>query len=129
MSREALKMALEIIKATNASSQFWLVPDSNLNKAVTAIKEALAQEQDHFADAGKPMQEPVARIGMIDEDHFAEVCMKAGGDSNTPLYTAPPQREWVELTNEEIDTWPIIGHESLREFVRAIEAKLKEKNT
>ena len=34
-----------------------------------------------------------------------------------------------QLTDEEIDTWNIVGHESLREFVRAIEAKLKEKNT
>ena len=42
---------------------------------------------------------------------------------------APPQRTWVGLTDEEIDTWNIVGHESLREFVRAIEAKLKEKNT
>ena len=40
-----------------------------------------------------------------------------------------PQRTWVGLTDEEIDTWNIVGHESLREFVRAIEAKLKEKNT
>jgi hypothetical protein len=39
------------------------------------------------------------------------------------------QRTWVGLTDEEIDTWNIVGHESLREFVRAIEAKLKEKNT
>ena len=36
---------------------------------------------------------------------------------------------WVELTDEEIDTWNIVGHESLREFVRAIEAKLKGKNS
>jgi hypothetical protein len=42
-----------------------------------------------------------------------------------PVAPAP----WVGLTDEEIDTWNIVGHESLREFVRAIEAKLKEKNT
>ena len=39
-----------------------------------------------------------------------------------------PQREWVGLTDDEIDKWNIVGHESLREFVRAIEAKLKDKN-
>ena len=39
-----------------------------------------------------------------------------------------PQREWVGLTDEEIDKWNIVGHESLREFVRSIEAKLKEQN-
>jgi hypothetical protein len=47
----------------------------------------------------------------------------------TKLFTHPPQRTWVGLTDDEIDTWNIVGHESLREFVRAIEAKLKEKNT
>ena len=36
------------------------------------------------------------------------------------------KKEWVELTDEEID---IAGHESLIGFVRAVEAKLKEKNT
>ena len=44
------------------------------------------------------------------------------------MYDIPPQREWVGLTDEEIDKWNIVGHESLREFVRAIEAKLKEQN-
>ena len=38
------------------------------------------------------------------------------------------QRPWVGLTDEEIDKWNIVGHESLREFVRSLEAKLKEKN-
>lgn len=39
------------------------------------------------------------------------------------------QRPWVGLTDEEIDKWNIVGHESLREFVRSLEAKLREKNT
>ena len=39
------------------------------------------------------------------------------------------KKEWVGLTDEEINKWNIVGHESLIEFVRAIEAKLKEKNT
>ena len=39
------------------------------------------------------------------------------------------KKEWVGLTDEEINKWNIMEHESLIEFVRAIEAKLKEKNT
>ena len=51
MTKEALKLALDYIVATNKSSEFWLVPHSNLNKAVTAIKEALAQpEQEPLTD-------------------------------------------------------------------------------
>ena len=40
-----------------------------------------------------------------------------------------PRREWVGLTEEEIDTWYIVAPSRLRDFVRAIEAKLREKNT
>ena len=48
-----------------------------------------------------------------------------------PLYLAAPQREWVGLTDEEI--WSngsrlSLSERGIREFARAIEAKLKEKN-
>ena len=48
-----------------------------------------------------------------------------------PLYTSPPQRTWVGLTDEEIEkNWKRqVG--TVRpnySFTRAIEAKLKEKN-
>ena len=45
-------------------------------------------------------------------------------------YTAPPQREWQGLTDEEIEDacWTEVD-QRLRSFTRAIEAKLKEKNT
>ena len=65
----------------------------------------------------------------------------------TPLYTAPPRREWVSLTEEEIeDDWErITGHsifggdrskgrqmylspDEVMEFARAVEAALREKN-
>lgn len=42
----------------------------------------------------------------------------------------PPRREWVGLTDEELHG--VIragGYDSMEEFARAIEAKLKEKNT
>jgi hypothetical protein len=43
-----------------------------------------------------------------------------------PLYTTPPQRTWVGLTDEEV--WECYsGQGSV--FYQAIEAKLKEKNT
>ena len=43
------------------------------------------------------------------------------------LYTAPPLRIWVGLTNEEMqDLWDRYAH---MEMMRAIEAKLKSKNS
>lgn len=44
-------------------------------------------------------------------------------------YVAPPQREWQGLTDEEIvEVWKNASGYDL-DFARAIEAKLKEKNT
>ena len=52
-----------------------------------------------------------------------------------PIYTHPPKREWVGLTDEEIaDLAPFIGMThldvpTLTSFIRSSEDKLKEKNT
>jgi hypothetical protein len=55
--------------------------------------------------------------------------MESNVDKAVRVMSEGVKKEWVGLTDEEIDGWKIVGHESLREFVRAIEAKLKEKNT
>jgi len=59
----------------------------------------------------------------------------------TPLYNAPPQREWQGLTDEEVheafchveyetfNDWKQNPESWCLEFFRHIEAKLKEKNT
>ena len=46
-----------------------------------------------------------------------------------PLYTAPPQREWVGLTDDERDEIREQAHYEFDDISNAIEAKLKEKNT
>jgi hypothetical protein len=47
-----------------------------------------------------------------------------------PLYTAPPQRTWVGLTDEEmqavVDAQPLVSN--INVYFKAIEAKLREKN-
>jgi len=60
---------------------------------------------------------------------------KTGGKGRVPLYAAP-QREWVGLTNDEIDDiWAKFNdgygiiEDTLWGYERAIEAKLKEKNS
>ena len=93
-----------------------------LKENITALNQAIAEAEQ---------QEPVAWITKNGKGwlrwHSPEDSEK--NKDSIPLYTTPPKREWQGLTDEEIDTWNIVGHESLREFVRAIEAKLKEKNT
>ncbi len=56
-------------------------------------------------------------------------------ENDIPLYTAPQKKEWVGLTDEEIiDIWAGVstGYDDEINIVhlgKAIEAKIKEKNT
>jgi len=75
-------------------------------------------------------QEPVAWVcygapGKRDID-FEEADIN-GLPIGTNLYTTPPQRTWVSLTDEDELDWEEGGN--LKDLVKAIEAKLKEKNT
>ena len=113
---EALKLALEALEESHPEAY---------RHTITAIKEALAQ----------PEQEPVAilhrypskcRMTVEYTDEITEV-----REGSWPLYTTPPQSK--PLTDEEIilivaDCASSHQHTDIH-FARAIEAKLKEKNS
>jgi hypothetical protein len=72
----------------------------------------------------EPVQEPVA-WQWLNTGHFRKkLPVTAEPGVWTPLYTAPPRREWKSLTEEEIDRWT----PEIHPVILAIEAKLKEKN-
>ena len=54
---------------------------------------------------------------------------KTSGEGRVPLYTAP-QREWVGLTNAEVNMFSAgcNNGNSVQDSIRKAEAKLKEKN-
>ena len=85
------------------------------------------------ADQGKEHmtrteQEPVAWMDE-DGDVLSASIVDGKGLRNIPLYTTPPQRTWVGLTDEEVKdiVWNL-PYEPSQEHIRAIEAKLKDKN-
>ena len=51
-----------------------------------------------------------------------------GFPNETKFYTKPPIREWVGLTNEEIDNLNLSNKITIKQLILIIEAKLKEKN-
>jgi len=90
------------------------------DQAITAIKAALEVKDEPVACADNGVVNWIADKQFM---HEAE------------LYTAPPQRTWVGLTDEEIDAIYEQHHNQYGEcesanlgYERAIEAKLKEKN-
>ena len=114
---ETLKLALE------ALTRIWEdglenFPESGHDAAITALRTAIEQAEK---------QEPVAFIAPNGDlrktteakDHWE------WGSEFTSLYTAAAQSQWVGLTDEDVDEWA----PEIHDVIRAIEAKLKEKNT
>ena len=80
--------------------------------AEPAIKESLT------------VAEPVAWMSDSDVGFYKE---EFGNYPCVPLYAAPPRREWVGLTGDEIEDLP--KDQTWWEIIRAAEEILKEKNT
>jgi hypothetical protein len=104
--------------------------------AKTAIEMIDAILKEHRA-AQPAVQEPVGTYGEIFESMQALLRSGLQRDQqiymemkDRPLYTAPPaQRQWVGLTDEDIEQEFGFIDELLRDCVHRTEAKLKEKNT
>ena len=117
--RKAAEMALEVLENP------WKAKPEGVADAIQALRQALAQ----------PEQEPVGYVTIETISSWAKVPSIKWFKKPTegPLYTAPPKREWVGLTDEEIEECKINGglpHAiNWRLSVKVIEAKLKERNT
>jgi hypothetical protein len=137
--KEAMKLALEALEQTlqtlddeNAkpggaiADTIWHSEHETLfdylSSNITALKEALA---DH------PMRE-VQRLGQeIEQEPEVDLRTRWPMNGWKENKFTPPQRTWVGLTDEEmqavVDAQPLVS--SINVYFRAIEAKLKEKNT
>jgi hypothetical protein len=97
---EAFKLALEAMQSYAAAERKGL---RICDKAIAAIKAALAQPPLQV----QPVQEPVA-WGFMNDDGVIYDCISpeahddCEGSYNVPLYTTPPQRPWVGLTEEDM---------------------------
>ena len=108
------------------------------NSQVRLIVDAVNMTPERVDETVKSEHEPEGWV-KIDEvrKYFDSVgcgtIYKTAGEDRVPLYAAPPKKEWVGLTDREIE------HELTQEFAhwwnrhvsvcRAIETKLKDKNT
>jgi len=111
----AMQLALEALESDN--------PDIQLRAAI-ALRQALETEQ-----------EPVAWISEGGDVSRSKRYMDEMGFKCNPLYTAPPKREWVRLTEKEVKAiankrndygLPMTGR--MWVFVADLTDKLKEKN-
>ena len=115
--QEAAKIA--IAEAEKQEPVAWLITDKNINHLQVESIQHLIDRARHAH-----MTDIKLRINGQDEWYEADWLKHM-------TRTSPPQRQWVGLTDEEI--WNVLQFRGYNtdtiEIARAIEAKLKEKNT
>jgi hypothetical protein len=134
---EALKLALEAFKEIASETYDPWTNGAKAQRIATVTLTVIEQ-----ALAAPTVEEPVAWMypddyeRMTNSETFCtvysvEVGSATRGESTVALYTTPPaaQRQWVGLTDAEVMQTMSGDWTSQFYFARAIEAKLKEKNT
>ena len=108
LQEKAMRMALEALVILPKHPDTTKDALGILDNAIKALRQALAQPEQNPVDKNMTLACPSYLHG----------------------YTAPPKREWVGLTDDDIAEIRRNGAHSIsdKDF-RAIEAKLKEKNT
>ena len=107
--RKAAEMALEALQYTFDYLPAKSGVERDVDYAITALRQALAEPE---------LQQ---RTG----DCLLTGSCAAEGHK---IYTAPPKREWVGLTEDEVTDCFLDSSEKGILIEEAIEAKLKEKN-
>ena len=131
MTIEAMKQALEALDSDN--------PDIQL-RAATALRTAIEQAEKPVAwkNAAIRLGEELSSVGPdgyynMTAEQWLDWAMDQQPRGKNSLNTLAAQRQWVGLTDEEIGSvyvkWDETPGVSMADFARAIEAKLKEKNT
>ncbi len=151
MSIEAMKLALDCLEDIFGKEK---IDVGAINALRQAIADAEKQESDDLTiaymsgfhdgknkDALQPDQEPVAM--RYDFDGYGWLYIDNGSGSNwkekiknaEPLFTAPSQREWVGLTEEDkndclvsADPCECLAKSESHQLMEDVEAKLREKN-
>ena len=129
MSIETMKLALEALTTLDSGSSY------KTHTAATALYRAIEQ-----ADAQEPVgfvhPEDLQSVTLGHNSYAAIYVETEGHTGGIPLYTTPPQHEWVGLTEDE--KAEIRGSVKYSQFMSALEygilvqdateAKLKTKN-
>ena len=123
--------AQQVLDALNSCGEDWIADGEWETQVDDYDHELVAKALETLrARLSAPEPEPVAWLkkdrSSIEVSIMSAEYMKNAGFE--PLYTAPPQREWQSLTDEE-RTYLAWESNNGPHCVAMTEAKLKEKNT
>ncbi len=142
MSREAIEEAIEVLEDASAEMLMETGDKNYYIEAIAVLRQALVDaddtSQERVDEIVKDEHEPVAWMYEWDsrkhltftDQRFVEQAHPHFNKS-TPLYTAPPKKQWVSLTDQEV--WQAIDNVleggGWLDVARVLEQAFKEKNT
>lgn len=118
MDREAIEEAIEVLEDASADMLMETGDENYYVEAIAVLRQALETEK----------QEPVAHVYLFDKAGRPLVAWDNAKDIKLgdKLYAAPKQ--WVGLTDEEVNELVAQFKRYAYVLLREVEAKLKEKN-
>ena len=107
-----------------------LIERLRLGDGTSPDHELLLEAADALEALAQPKQEPLAWIstGPARMIHWT-ADKPAYGDDWVPLYTTPPQRTWVGLTDEETETLIHRFKGDPWTLIEEVSARLEKRNT
>ena len=133
MTKEALTQLREV-HAIQGRDGCWDIDDymlglyNGLELALSIVENRECRYKQR--PKSQPEQDPVAWM-VWGENNVPSLTFKKPSDKYVfdSLYITPPHRPWVRLTDEEHMILYTKANSGLHDWARAIEAKLKDKNT
>jgi hypothetical protein len=145
-----MQLALEALEDANDVARMEFSDEDYYSEAINALRQALEEKQKTAVSPGKGtgfnyarslgitvLRQPQEQVGRREPEPTAWQCQCGKAYTVTCISSKPSKREWVGLTDEEIQDLSYLS-QKIDEgnaawfdrwgFARAIEAKLKEKN-
>ena len=121
MDREAIEEAIEVLEDASAEMLTETGDENYYGEAITILRQALEEKR-----------EPVAWLSEGGDVSRSKRYMDEMGFKCNPLYTAPPKREWVGLTDDDVSYFryqaTFCDEFDAAFMAELIEKDLKEKN-
>jgi len=138
MSREAIEEAIEVLEDASAEMLMETGDKNYYIEAIAVLRQALVDaddtSQERVDEIVKDEHEPVAWANSFDLQNF-DMKVRTGPDLHhtVPLYTAPPKKEWVGLTDDDVIYFryqaTFCDEFDAAFMAELIEKDLREKNT
>ena len=128
MTIEKMKQWLEALEVVNSCIDDYYLPKEKawlpeIEQAIASLRQAISEAEGQ-EKALQALHAENERLGLYKDAYAEPVIDKSAAIRIATALGWEPKREWVGLTDEEIDEWT----PEIHVVIKAIEAEIKQKN-